>query len=193
LTPATEMPQAVREHIRYPLDLFTVQSALFATYHMTDPQMFYNREDEWEVPVAGGTTMSPYYTVMKVPGESSEEFIVMLPFVPRNKPNLAAWMVARSDGENYGDVVVYRFPKDKMIYGPNMIVARFNQDDEIAEKLSLWNQQGSSVELGTLLVIPIEESLIYVQPLYLRASTGSIPELKRVLVGYENHIAMEDT
>ncbi len=193
LTPATAMPKAIRDHIRYPLDLFTVQSALFATYHMTDPQMFYNREDEWEVPVAGGMTMSPYYTVMKVPGEQTEEFIVMLPFVPRNKPNLAAWMVARSDGDNYGEVIVYRFPKDKMIYGPNMIVARFNQDDSIAEKLSLWNQQGSSVELGTLLVIPVEESLIYVQPLYLRASTGSIPELKRVLVGYENQIAMEDT
>ena len=191
-TPAEQMPADIRAHIRYPLDYFGVQSRLFATYHMTDPQMFYNREDEWAVPVVGGAPMQPYYTVMRLPGEDSEEFVLMLPFVPRNKPNLAAWMVARSDGDHYGKSVVYRFPKDKMIYGPTMIVARFNQDDQISEKMSLWNQQGSQVQLGTLLIVPIEESLIYVQPLYLRASQDSIPELKRVLVGYENEIAMAD-
>jgi len=191
--PLDDMPASLRAHLRYPQDFFSVQTTLFAIYHMTDPQTFYNREDEWEVPAPGGTRMSPYYTIMKIPGEESEEFIVMLPFVPRDKPNLAAWMVARSDGDLYGQLLAYKFPKDKMVYGPNMIVARINQDDAISEKLSLWNQQGSAVVLGTLLVIPIEESLIYIQPLYLRAESGSIPELKRVIVGYQNEIAMEPT
>jgi len=192
-TPADQLPESLRSHLRVPIDLFTVQSHLFATYHMTDPQIFYNREDEWQVPTVGERRMSPYFTIMKLPGEGEEEFIQMLPFTPRSKNNLAAWMVARSDGEHYGELQVYKFPKDKMVYGPNMIVARINQDDAISEKMSLWNQQGSAVELGTLLVIPIEESLIYVQPLYLRAESGSIPELKRVIVAYENHIAMQPT
>ena len=192
-TPASELPESLRSHLRIPIDQFTVQSHLFATYHMTDPQIFYNREDEWQVPSVGDRRMSPYFTIMKLPGEQREEFIQMLPFTPRSKNNLAAWMVARSDGEHYGELQVYKFPKDKMVYGPNMIVARINQDDAISEKMSLWNQQGSAVELGTLLVIPIEESLIYVQPLYLRAESGSIPELKRVIVAYENKIAMQPT
>ncbi len=192
-TPASEVPEGLEAHLRVPIDLFTVQSHLFATYHMTDPQIFYNREDEWQVPSVADRRMSPYFTIMKLPGEEQEEFIQMLPFTPRSKNNLAAWMIARSDGEHYGELQVYKFPKDKMVYGPNMIVARINQDDAISEKMSLWNQQGSSVELGTLLVIPIEESLIYVQPLYLRADSGSIPELKRVIVAYENQIAMQAT
>jgi len=192
-TPASEVPEALEAHLRVPIDLFTVQSHLFATYHMTDPQIFYNREDEWQVPSVADRRMAPYFTIMKLPGEDHEEFIQMLPFTPRSKNNLAAWMIARSDGEHYGELQVYKFPKDKMVYGPNMIVARINQDDAISEKMSLWNQQGSSVELGTLLVIPIEESLIYVQPLYLRADSGSIPELKRVIVAYENQIAMQGT
>ena len=192
-TPGDQLPESLRSHLRVPIDLFTVQSHLFATYHMTDPQIFYNREDEWQVPTVADRRMSPYFTIMKLPGEGSEEFIQMLPFTPRSKNNLAAWMVARSDGEHYGELQVYKFPKDKMVYGPNMIVARINQDDAISEKMSLWNQQGSAVELGTLLVIPIEESLIYVQPLYLRAESGSIPELKRVIVAYENQIAMQPT
>jgi uncharacterized membrane protein (UPF0182 family) len=193
LRPAAEMPDGIRAHLRYPQDYFREQTALFATYHMTNPQIFYNREDEWEVPAVERSRMQPYYTIMRLPGEPHEEFILMLPFVPRNKPNLAAWMVARSDGDAYGTLQAYKFPKDKMVYGPNMIVARINQDDTISEKLSLWNQQGSQVVLGTLLVIPIEESLIYVQPLYLRAESGSIPELKRVIVGYEDEIAMAGT
>lgn len=193
LRPLAEMPEGLRAHLRYPADLFAVQARLFATYHMQNEQIFYNREDEWEVPEAGDRRMEPYYTIMKLPGEAREEFILMLPFTPRNKPNLAAWMVARADGDAYGTLRVYKFPKEKMVYGPNMVVARINQNDAISEKLSLWNQQGSSVELGTLLVIPIEESLVYVQPLYLKAASGSIPELKRVIVGYENRIAMEAT
>jgi uncharacterized membrane protein (UPF0182 family) len=193
MKPANEMPKNLHQHIRYPADFFSVQAHLFATYHMTKPGDWYLKEDLWEVPIVQGRQMEPYYTVMKVPGEESEEFILMLPFVPKDRPNLAAWMVARADGENYGEMLAYTFPKESMVYGPEMIVARINQDDAISEKLSLWNQQGSQAVLGTLMVIPIEESLIYVQPLYLRADTGSIPELKRVIVGYKNQIAMEPT
>jgi uncharacterized membrane protein (UPF0182 family) len=191
--PIAELPEGLRAHLRYPTDLFAVQASLLATYHMVDHQVFYNREDEWQVPVIGTTRMEPYFTIMRLPGESSEEFIQMLPFSPRGKPNLAAWMVARSDGEAYGQLRIYKFPKDTMVYGPEMVVARVNQDDAISEKISLWDQQGSSVVLGTLLVIPIQEELLYVQPLYLRAEQSSIPELKRVIVAYQDRITMSAT
>ena len=197
LHPIGEMPEDLRRHIRYPLDIFGVQTAVYSTYHMEDPQSFYNREDQWEIPVMGAEgqreAMEPYYTIMKLPGEKKEEFILMIPFNPKKKDNLSAWMVARSDGEDYGKMVVYRFPKDRLVYGPKQIVARINQDTEISRQVSLWDQRGSQVMQGTLLVIPIENSLIYVQPLYLRAETGKIPELKRVIVAYENKIAMEET
>ena len=137
--------------------------------------------------------MSPYYTVMKLPGEKGPEFIQMLPFTPRQKDNLAAWMVARSDGDQYGRLVVFQFPKQTVIFGPKQIAARISQDQVIAPQITLWNQQGSEVIQGTLLVIPIEESLIYIRPLYLRAAGGSIPELKRVIVAYQNQIVMEET
>jgi len=137
--------------------------------------------------------MEPYYTIMRLPGEKQEEFILMLPFNPQKKSNLSAWMVARSDGDYYGRLVLYRFPKDRLVYGPAQIVARINQDTEISRQISLWDQRGSQVIQGTLLVIPIESSLIYIQPLYLRAETGKIPELKRVILAYENQIAMEET
>ncbi len=192
-----ELPADLRRHLRYPLDIFGVQAAVYSTYHMEDPQSFYNREDQWEIPVMGPEgqrePMEPYYTIMKLPGEKREEFILMLPFNPKRKDNLSAWMAARSDGEAYGKMVVYRFPKDRLVYGPKQIVARINQDTEISRQLSLWDQRGSQVMQGTLLVIPVESSLLYVQPLYLRAETGKIPELKRVIVAYENRIAMEET
>src|SRR5512144_2037111 len=130
---------------------------------------------------------------MKLPGEQKEEFILMLPFTPKKKDNLSAWMTARSEEENYGKLIVYRFPKDRLVYGPRQIVARINQDTDISRQISLWDQRGSQVIQGNLLVIPIENSLIYVQPLYLRAESGKIPELKRVVVAYENRIAMEET
>jgi len=193
LRDAAEMPEAVRAHVRVPDALFHLQADLFATYHMTDAETFYNREDQWEIPTIERQRMVPYYTVMKLPGETRDEFILMLPFTPRDKDNLAAWMVARNDGENYGTLRVYRFPKDRLVYGPGQVVARIQQDDAISEKLTLWNQQGSRAILGTLLVIPIEESLLYVQPLYLQAADGAIPELKRVIVGYRDEIAMEPT
>ncbi len=200
LQPLGEMTADLRAHLRYPEDIFKVQTAVYSTYHMDQPQVFYNKEDQWSVAGMGeaktggeAQTMEPYYTVMKLPGEQQEEFILMLPFTPKSKDNLASWMVARADGEHYGKLMVYRFPKQKLIYGPKQIAARVNQDPEISRQLSLWNQRGSQVMLGTLLVSPIKESLIYVQPLYLRAETGKIPELKRVIVAAENQIAMEPT
>jgi uncharacterized membrane protein (UPF0182 family) len=197
LKPVSDMPEDIRAHIRYPLDIFSLQTMVYSTYHMEDTQIFYNKEDQWEIPVMGASMnkemMEPYYTIMKLPGEGKEEFILMLPFNPKKKDNLSAWMVARSDGEYYGKLVVYRFPKDRLVYGPKQIVARINQDTEISKQISLWDQRGSQVMQGTLLVIPIENSLIYVQPLYLKAETGKIPELKRVIVAYENRIAMEKT
>jgi len=197
LRPLTEMPAGLKSHLRYPEDIFNIQTAIYSTYHMEDPQIFYNREDQWEVPAMGSDAqseiMEPYYTIMRLPGEKKEEFILMLPYTPKKKQNLAAWIVARSDGDEYGKLLVYRFPKDRLVYGPRQIVARINQDTEISRQISLWDQRGSQVMQGTLLVIPIEGSLIYVQPLYLRAESGKIPELKRVIVAYENRIAMEES
>ena len=193
LRPLDEMSDDLRRHIRYPQDMFSLQTSIYMTYHMTNPAVFYNREDQWEVPVVDGEQMQPYYTIMRLPGEARAEFIQMLPFTPRGKNNMAAWMVARSDGEHYGKMLMFQFPKQKVIFGPSQIVARINQDQDISPQLTLWNQQGSEVIQGTLLVIPIEEALLYIRPLYLRASGGRIPELKQVIVAYANQIVMEAT
>jgi hypothetical protein len=196
--PLADMPASLRAHIRYPEDLFALQAAVFATYHMTEPAVFYNREDQWEIPAIDDTggaaaAMQPYYTIMRLPGEPDAEFIQMLPFTPRRKDNLAAWLVARSDAAHYGDVRVFQFPKQKVVFGPRQVVARINQDQMISPQITLWNQQGSQVTWGTLMVIPIEESLIYVRPLYLRGAGGRIPELTRVVVVYQDQIVMEQT
>ncbi len=196
--PLSEMDSDMRRHIRYPEDIFRVQTYIYQDYHMNSPQVFYNKEDRWQVPSIGGSggenIMAPYYTIMRLPQEKGgEEFILMLPFTPERKDNLSAWMVARSDGADYGKLVVYRFPKQKLVYGPRQIVARINQEAEISRQISLWDQRGSQVIQGNLLIIPIEEALLYVRPLYLRAESGKIPELKRVIVAYENQIAMEQT
>ena len=196
--PLAEMPATLRSHIRYPEDMFALQASVFATYHMTEPPVFYNREDQWEVPTIDDSgeaqaAMQPYYTIMRLPGESEPEFIQMLPFTPRRKDNLAAWLVARSDAEHYGEVRVFEFPKQKVVFGPRQVVARINQDQMISPQITLWNQQGSQVTWGTLMVIPIEESLIYVRPLYLRGAGGRIPELTRVVVVYQDQIVMEQT
>jgi hypothetical protein len=197
LKPLAEMPAPLRQHIRYPEGIFRTQSAMYATYHMTNPAVFYNKEDQWEVPsiesARASAPMDPYYTIMRLPKERDAEFVQMLPFTPRRKDNLAAWLVARSDGEHYGKMLVFQFPKQKVVFGPRQIVARINQDQVISPQITLWNQQGSEVIQGTLLVIPIEESLLYVRPLYLRAAGGKIPELKRVIVAYHNQIVMEET
>ncbi|MBU4350720.1 UPF0182 family protein [Candidatus Parcubacteria bacterium] len=201
--PLSEMPESLVSHLRYPEDIFTLQTTVYLVYHMDDPQIFYNKEDQWEIPaiaaegeeVAPGAipAMQPRHIIMKLPGEKKEEYVLMLPFTPRAKDNLSAWMVARNDGESYGKLLVYRFPKDKLVFGPKQIIGRINQDPVISQQISLWSQGGSQVIQGPLLVIPIEESLLYVRPLYLKAEAGKIPELKRVVVAYENKIAMEET
>ena len=197
LKPISEMPADVRRHVRYPGDLFRIQTALHATYHMTEPDAFYHREDQWQIPGGLGkaTNENPFmrHIVMRLPGEPTPEFIYMTPFTPRGKDNLAAWMVARMDGPNYGKLSVYRFPKQSLVYGPKQIANRINQDTDISRQLTLWDQRGSEVIRGELLVIPIEESLIYVEPIYLRAEGGSIPELKRVVVAHENRVVMGET
>jgi uncharacterized membrane protein (UPF0182 family) len=202
--PLSAMPKSLLSHIRYPEDIFTLQTAVYSTYHMKDSEVFYNKEDQWDIPaipVEGEANtssndvppMAPRHIIMRLPGQSTEEYILMLPFTPRGKDNMTAWMVARNDGQQYGKISVYQFPKQKLIYGPKQIIARINQDADISRQISLWDQKGSQVIQGPLLVIPIKESLLYVRPLYLKADSGKIPELKRVIVAYENKIAMETT
>src|SRR5881409_312463 len=195
--PLDSMPADLRTHLRYPEDLFHVQTELYGTYHMAEPDIFYHREDQWQKPVLSIAPERPdpflRHMVMRLPEEKQAEFILMVPFTPRGKDNLASWMVARNDGAHYGELVVYRFPKQSLVFGPTQIVNRINQDTEIARQVALWDQGGSQVIRGNLLVIPIEESLIYVMPLYLRAQGGRIPELKRVVVAYQNRVVMEET
>lgn len=198
LQPLESMPADLRRHLRYPEDLYRAQAALYTTYHMVEPEAFYHREDQWQIPVVdqgagGGRNPFMRHIVMRLPDEQNAEFIFMTPFTPRQKDNLAAWMVARSDGEHYGKLVVYRFPKQSLVFGPRQIVNRINQDTEIARQITLWDQRGSEVIRGELLVIPIEKSLIYVQPLYLRAEGGQIPELKRVVIAHQNQVVMAET
>ena len=197
LRPISEMPADLRSHVRYPGSLFSAQSSIYAIYHMTDPETFYHREDQWQIPPSTVRGNSPEsfmrHIVMRLPGETQPEFILMRPFTPRQKDNLAAWMVVRNDGEHYGKLRVYSFPRQSLVFGPAQVANRINQDTEVARQISLWDQQSSQVIRGEMLVIPIEESLIYVQPLYLRAQGGRIPELKRVIVAHENQVAMEET
>jgi uncharacterized membrane protein (UPF0182 family) len=195
--PLSAMPADLLPHIRYPQGMFTIQARMYATYHMQDPQVFYNKEDLWNIPkhmVEGQEReMEPYYTIMRLPGEKAEEFVLLSPFNPSKKDNMIAWMAARSDGSEYGKLVAYNFPKQKLIYGPRQIDARIDQDPVISQQLTLWSQRGSQVIRGSMLAIPIEKSLLYVQPLYLAAEKGSLPELKRVIVSMGNQIAMEES
>ncbi len=195
--PLSEMPADLRSHIRYPQTMFTIQAKVYALYHMTDPQVFYNKEDMWKIPESfseGATgSMVPYYTIMKLAEVGkTEEFILMVPFTPAKKENMIAWLAARCDEPNYGKLLVFDFPKQNLVYGPQQIESRINQDPDISKALTLWNQGGSRVIWGSLLVIPIEQSLIYVQPLYIAAQSGGVPELKRVIVAYGNSIVMEE-
>ncbi|MCJ7482423.1 MAG: UPF0182 family protein, partial [Thermodesulfovibrionales bacterium] len=188
-----EMPEELRQHIRYPHRLLQIQASMFAAYHMTDPKVFYNKENLWEVPAFGEVLMEPYYTIMKLPGEKKEEYILLLPYTPAKRDNLAAWLAARCDEPNYGKLLIYTFPRDRLIFGPKQVDARINQDSYISQQLTLWGQHGSEVIRGSLLVIPIERSLLYVQPLYLAASDKvGLPELRRVIVAYENDVVMEE-
>lgn len=195
--PLDAMPEDLRSHIRYPQDLFALQAQVFATYHMQDPQVFFNKEDLLSIPRRTidnqERDVEPYFTIMRLPDESKEEFVLLLPFTPNKRDNMRAWLAARSDGANYGKLIALEFPKAKLVYGPKQIDARIDQDTLISQQLSLWNQRGSQVIRGSLLAIPIEKSLLYVQPVYLAAEQGSLPELKRVIVAFGNQIAMEET
>lgn len=197
MQPLSAMPSDLRAHVRYPRDLFKIQSALYTIFHMDHPGTFYHREDQWQMPSLDNQSESTdkftRHLIMRLPEEKEAEYIYMAPFTPRGKDNLAAWMVARNDGANYGKLRVYRFPKQSLIYGPKQIMSRINQDTEISRQLTLWDQRGSEVVRGELLVIPVNEALLYVQPLYLRAENGKIPELKRVVVAFQNRVVMEET
>ena len=209
-TPIEEMPPGLREHIRYPEELLRAQADTFLQYHMTDVKEFFLKEDEWEfaqevvgtdtdVVLPDGTTgprnrtITPYYVIMKVPGEETEEFVLILPFTPKDKPNLVAWMAARSDGPNYGESIVFEFPRERLFNGPSQIEARIDNDPVISEQFTLWNQSGSQVYRGNLLVIPIGETLLYAEPIYLRAESLAFPELKRVILATNNRVVMEPT
>jgi uncharacterized membrane protein (UPF0182 family) len=192
--PLEEMPEGLRAHLRYPEDLFQIQAEVFATFHMEDPQVFYNREDLWQLPIesVGGqeTLVEPYYAVLNLPGAERPELLLMLPFTPARKDNMVAWLAARCDGAALGERMVFLFPKQELIYGPRQIEARIDQDASISQMLTLWSQRGSDVIRGNLLVIPIERSILYVEPLYLQAAKGALPELKRVIIAHGDRIEM---
>lgn len=193
--PASRMPAALRSHLRYPEDLFRAQAEMYKTYHMRDPLVFYNKEDQWALPNESGSgtgsAMNPFYVLMRLPGERTEEFMLMVPFTPRNKDNMIGWMAAKSDPVEYGRRVVYTFPKQKLVLGPEQVSARVNQDPAISQQLTLWNQRGSGVLLGNQLVIPIDDSIVYVQPLYLQSEKTAMSQLTRVIVASGDKVAME--
>jgi uncharacterized membrane protein (UPF0182 family) len=197
-TPVSEMDPTLRDHWRYPELLFHIQAQAYAAYHMEDPQVFYNKEDLWDAPReltgsgATGEEMTPYYVVMRLPGEDEAEFIMMRPYVPSGRRNMIAWLYVDSDGEDYGQMGVFKFSKEGLLYGPEQVEARFDQDAYISQQLTLWNQQGSEVVRGNLIVIPIDDIILYVEPLYLQAQSGGLPELKRVLLAYGNQVVMAD-
>jgi uncharacterized membrane protein (UPF0182 family) len=208
--PIDEMPTELRQHIRYPEELLEAQADAFLQYHMTDPREFFLKEDQWALgeevvgtvtvdpnnptaPTQRDRVVDPYYVIMKLPNEASEEFVLILPFTPQDKPNLVAWMAARSDGEHYGDITVFEFPKDRIFNGPSQIEARIDNDPKISEQFTLWDQSGSRVIRGNLLVIPIGEALLYAEPIYLQADALEFPELKRVILATGNDVVMEPT
>src|SRR5437899_4344539 len=195
--PFSAMPADLQKHIRYPEDLFLIQARLYQAYHMEAADVFYNREDLWQFPPppgrGGATMMVPYYIIMRLPGESQAEFFLMLPMAPSRRDNMIAWLAGPCDPPDYCKVIVYEFPKEKLVYGPFQIEALINQNTCISQQLSLWNQMGSRVIRGNLLVIPIENSILYVSPLYLRAEQGQLPELQRVIAAYGDHVVMKET
>ncbi|HWA93058.1 MAG TPA: UPF0182 family protein [Terracidiphilus sp.] len=199
---ASAMPQNLRQHVRYPEWLLQLQAAVYGLYHMTDPEVFYNREDLWtvanEVGMSGGgeqatMPMEPNFVLMKLPGETSEEFAEILPFTPANRNNLIGWIAGRSDGANYGTAAVYDFPKTKLVDGPLQIEARIDQNAEISGQLTLWNQQGSHVRRGNLLVIPSGHALLYAEPIYLQAEHSPMPELRLVVLAIQDKLAYGPT
>jgi uncharacterized membrane protein (UPF0182 family) len=195
--PLEEMPEELVAHLRYPKDLFSVQTRQYLKYHMTDVQVFYNEEDLWEIPQEVFDTsqqpIEPYYVIMSLPNEERTEFLLIEPYTPAGKDNMIAWLAARSDPPHYGELVAYELPKQQLVFGPSQVEARVDQDPEISAQISLWNQRGSRVIRGNLIVIPMGSSFLYVEPLYLLAETSELPELKRVIVASGDRIAMRET
>jgi uncharacterized membrane protein (UPF0182 family) len=199
---AAAMPPALRKHVRYPELLLKLQSAVYGLYHMTDPGVFYNREDLWTVASEVGMNesgeqkpqaMEPNFVLMKLPGETAVEFVAILPFTPANRNNLIAWIAGRSDGTQYGTSVVYDFPRTRLIDGPLQIEARIDQNAQLSGQLTLWNQQGSHVRRGTLLVIPCGRALMYTEPIYLQAERSPMPELRLVVLALQDRLAYGPT
>ncbi len=192
-----QMPADLRKHVRYPEDLFEVQAEMYTTFHMSDPWVFYNKEDPWIIPNEivddKQQKMEPYYINMTLSGEKDAEFVLMMPFSPKSRPNMIAWMGARMDGENYGKIMVYNFPKQETIYGPEQVESRINQNTSIAQQLTLWDQRGVRVYRGNLLVIPVDNSILYIEPIYLQADNSKLPELKRIIAGFGEKLVMEPT
>lgn len=192
-----EMPESLQAHLRYPNTLFSIQAQTYAKYHMTDVNVFYQNEDRWDIAkeIYGTeeTTMVPTYYITKIPGEEEAEFITNIPYTPSGKDNMTALLIARNDGEHYGELLLFQMPKDRTIYGPRQIEARINQHTEIAQDFTLWSSAGSTYTRGNIFVIPIENSLIYVEPIYLESANSSLPEVKRVIIYYNERIAYENT
>jgi uncharacterized membrane protein (UPF0182 family) len=199
---ASAMPAALRKHLRYPELLLKLQATVYGLYHMTDPQVFYNREDLWTVASEVGMdqsgqqktlAMEPNFVLMRLPGESAVEFVEILPFTPANRNNLIGWIAGRSDGAHYGTSVVYDFPKTRLVDGPLQIEARIDQNAQLSGQLTLWNQQGSHVRRGTLLVIPCGLALLYAEPIYLQAERSPMPELRLVVLALQDRLAYGPT
>ena len=190
IVPASQMPGALRQHVRYPEDFFRIQAQQFATYHVTDPSLLYNKGNQWEIPgnlaISGTAPQSAYYMIMRLPGQTREEFVLILPYVPNGRANMIAWLGAQSDIPNYGRAVSFEFPASLNVYGPAQVEAAINQDPAISAQRTLWGQQGSHVIFGNLLTVPIQNSLLYVQPLYLQSATTALPQLQRVIVFYRS-------
>ena len=201
-TDGDEMPDSIREHLRYPLDMFSLQSSLYLQYHITDPNVFFIGEDFWNIPTERffqqEQPVEPYYVLMTLPSGEPDaveqlEFALIMPFTPRNRQNTVAWLAGRSDGDEYGTLRAYRFPTDDLVFGPAQIEARIDQNPGISQQITLWDQAGSQVIRGNLLMIPIGQSFLFVEPIYLQADTSRLPELVRVVVANGNAIAMERT
>ncbi len=195
--PMEDMPESLKSHVRYPLDMFTVQTQMLLQYHMKDPVVFYNKEDQWSVPVQSSfgksEVLRPYYIVARLPGEDKEEFLLIQPFTPQNRHNLVGWMAARSDGDHYGELILFRFPSGRHVDGPNQIEARIDNDAVISEQFTLWGQVGSEVSRGILLVIPVGDSLLYAEPVFLKPETLEFPELRRIILADSNQVVMHQT
>ena len=192
-----EMDEAVKAHVRYPNTMFDIQATIYERYHMNDVNAFYQNEDIWsianEIYGKDEKEMTPNYYILKLPGEKDAEFVNSIPYTPKGKRNMTSLLIARNDGDNYGQIVLYTFPKSKAVYGPMQIEALIDQNPEISKEFALWSSAGTSYSRGNLFVIPIEDSSLYVEPVYLEANKESIPEVKRVIVAFNDQIAYKPT